>query len=501
MAVITPLSSRTQQQSDRVDQPSAAYDEMARLWTLPRTLMGGTAAMRVAGRDYLPQEIGETPEAYAIRVARSFLFNGFKRTVMSIKGKIFAKPIVVDEDVPEDMVAWCEDIDLCGRNLDSFAADFFEDCFQVGIAHILVDMQQPLKDDAGQPRTVVSQAEVKKAGRRPYFVHVKAENLIGWRSDVIEGVPTLTQIRVREAVTEDEGRFGENVIPQIRVIWRDRFEVHRQKQGSSEWELFDEGRNELGEVPLVTFYTGRTAFMRAEPPLQDLADLNVAHWQSSSDQRHILHVARVPILFRSGFGEADGSAQEIGPNRMFTAANADAKMQYVEHSGAAIGSGRQDLLDLEDRMRVMGLELFLPRPGDVTATARQIDSEEVNSTVRQWALAGKDTMENGLRLMARWKGAGADSDEGGSLVINTDYGISARDATDITALLQMRATGEITRDTFWKEMKRRRVLADDFDAEQEKIGIEDEMPDPTTVDANGNPIEPPDEPPAPANDE
>jgi hypothetical protein len=40
----------------------------------------------------------------------------------------------------------------------------------------------------------------------------------------------------------------------------------------------------------------RCAFGDGEPPLLDLAYLNVKHWQSQSDQDNILHIARVPIL-------------------------------------------------------------------------------------------------------------------------------------------------------------------------------------------------------------
>ena len=43
---------------------------------LPRTLMGGTDAMRVKGTVYLPQEMAESTTAYQIRLKRSFLFNG-----------------------------------------------------------------------------------------------------------------------------------------------------------------------------------------------------------------------------------------------------------------------------------------------------------------------------------------------------------------------------------------------------------------------------------------
>ena len=71
-----------------------------------------------------------------------------------------------------------------------------------------------------------------------------------------------------------------------------------------------------------------------ELPLLDLAWLNIAHWQSSSDQRHVLTVARFPML--AGSGVPENTNVVVGPDRMLTTPNADGKFYYVEHTGAAI---------------------------------------------------------------------------------------------------------------------------------------------------------------------
>ncbi len=51
-----------------VSTPSDEYLKVAPCWTLPRTLMGGTKAMRAAGPLYLPQEKAETDSQYKIRL-------------------------------------------------------------------------------------------------------------------------------------------------------------------------------------------------------------------------------------------------------------------------------------------------------------------------------------------------------------------------------------------------------------------------------------------------
>jgi hypothetical protein len=459
--------------NDKVETPTSTYEEQKLGWALPTALMAGTAGMRAAGIEYLPQEQGESKDEYDKRLARSFLFNAFRRTVETVNGKVFSKSIVLQDDVPPQIKTWTENIDLAGRNINVFASEVLKEAMQKGLTHVLVDMQKQIetRDAAGNPRPP-SVAEVKAAGRRPYFVHIKPENLIGWQSEVKDGVPTLTQIRVKECAKKKDGKYGEKTVERVRVIEPDKFELYEKDQETGDFTLVDSGTTTLGFIALATFYTKRSGFMTAECPLQDLADLNVMHWQSSSDQRNILHFARVPILFRAGFGDKDGGVQEVGANRMFTAKDANAKMEVVEHSGAAIDAGRQDLLDTEDRMRVMGLELFIGKPGQVTATSRNIDSEEVNSTVKSWAQELQDTLELALDYMGRWGGLG--DDKAGQIKVNTDFGITLRGADDIRSLIDMRKSREISRETFWKEMKRRTLLADDFDAVKEAVELETE---------------------------
>jgi len=146
-------------------------------------------------------------------------------------------------------------------------------------------------------------------------------------------------------------------------------------------------------------------------------------------------------------------------------------MQYVEHSGAAISSGRQDLLDLEDNMRLMGLEMLMPmNGGGQTATAKSLDYADMNSPLQFMALSFQDCLDLALYYTARW----LNLTEGGHTKVNTDFGITLRDAADVQGLIQARIAGEISRETFWAELKRRNILSEDFDATKELALVEKE---------------------------
>jgi hypothetical protein len=439
-----------------VATPSLAYARASVAWDLPRSLMGGTTAMRLKGKTYLPQEPGESNEAYDNRLSRTTLFNAFRKTVKDMTGKVFARPIVIGDDVPETLRSYCENIDLTGRHLNIFARDVFEDGMQSGISFIMADM--PYADPTATRRDDIV------SGRRPYLVHIKAEDLIGWKTEIIGGKETLTQVRIRERITEDDmtNPYQEKDVIQIRVLEPGRWYTFRSTEAERAYTPHAEGTTSLDFIPVAPVYINRMDFMLGSPPLEDLADLNVSHWQSQSDQRNILHVARVPILFGAGFDET--ATMVVGANTMARSADPNAKLTYVEHSGAAIGAGQKDLEQIELQMQAMGLQLLVPKPGQ-TATGEARDEAKETSTLSMMAQALQDGLEQALGFMAQFEGLGADA--GGSLLVNQDFGSVKVDGVELNVLMASTSGGLITHKTYLNELKRRGSLSEDIDVDAE----------------------------------
>lgn len=446
-----------------VNTPCAEYGKVAPLWELPRTLMGGTKAMRKAGLKYLPQEAAESAESYKARLMRSTLFNGFRKTVRDMTGKVFRKDIVLGDDVPAQLKTYAENIDNAGRHLNVFAKDVFFDSMQTGIGYILTELPPAIPPGQGTGRNgEVTKADTDK--RRPYLCYIKAEDLIGWKVAIIDGVATLIQARIKESYTVADGPFNEKTLPQIRVLEPGRWEIWRvgtEGADKDKWVKVEEGTTSLTYIPLAPVYINRTGFFTGEPPLEDLADLNVAHWQSQSDQRNILHVARVPILFGAGFQETD--TIEIGASRMVRSSTVGTTLEYVEHSGQAIESGDKDLSNLEFQMQTQGLQLLIPQPGGKTATGEVHDDAIENSQLAMMATALQDALEWSFGFMANYLTLGKDA--GGSVTVNRDFGITANGAADVPNILAAKRDGTIDAETAINELKRRGFLSDDVDAE------------------------------------
>lgn len=425
---------------------------------LPRTLMGGTQAMREAGTQYLPQELAESDTAYGKRLNDTFLFNAYANAVESLVGKVFADAPTV-ETSNADIEAWAENIDNNGRDLARFAKDILEDAFHPGISYILVDYST----SELPPNATVE--DVKKAGLRPYWTHISAENLIAWQSININGVDQLTRIQILETTVETDG-WDEVVKEQVKVLYPGKVEIYEMGD-DKEWHLAKTFPTTIDFIPLVPVYTKRTGFMNAKPLLDDLAEKNCEHWVTSSDYRRILHVSMAPILAASGL--EDSGSVVIGLNRLFKMPQG-AKLEYVEHTGAAIESGRKHLEDLKGEMEVLALQPLVKRPGSKTATESSIESAKSHSVLQGVVESFEDCLELAFQYTMMWIGETSDV----TVELNKDFGLTETEQAVLDMLFKTRNAKDISRKAYLTELKMRGVLNEDYDIDKDMDEIEAE---------------------------
>ena len=468
--------------TDTVASQSKAVQDMAEAWPMLDALLGGTLALRKASVKYLPKWPNEAGDSYITRLATATLYPAFRRTVEILASKPFSKATTLSDNTPPNIIEWCDDIDQQGRNLQSFLSEVMKDCIGHGISGVLVDY--PPKAD-----TIKTLEQERNAGLRPYFVHYPPGTVLGWRTEHIGGRDRLVQLRLKETIIEPDGEFGEKEVKQIRVLTPGAWETWRESSDKKAWAVYESGVTSLTEIPFVAMYGNREGFMIGSPPLLELAYQNIEHFQSSSDQQTITHVARVPILTIIG-GE---------PNKPITVGASTAielpigaSLQFVEHSGAAIGAGRQSLLDLEERMRQTGAELLVLQPGAVTATQVQSENEGNRCALQRIVENFEDAADQCLQFMADWVG----EPEGGNVSLFKDFGVASLSDASAQMLLTASTMGLISGQTYIAEMKRRGVLAPEVEWEEEQNNLNNAQ---TTLQGQPLPVTPPPEtPPEPA---
>jgi len=444
-----------------VATPSSPYNVMADKWKLVETLRGGTEAMRAAGYTYLPKEPKETKEAWEFRLQRTFLYNLYWRTITSLVGVAFIKPVVLS-GVPPELEYLEFNFDGAGRSLTEICYALCVDSLHYGLVHGGVDF--PQVDTSG-----MSYGEFMNSGFKPYFNHINPSNLIGWRNESTSGVPVIEQVRVLETktVASTLNEWSDKEVTYIKVHKAGITEIYAYDPELPDqgYELVDLVENTLGYIPLLTSYSNKTGFMTGEPAMYDLAQINLRHYQSSSDQNNILHVARVPFLHASGFAEGELDGTEIGANRMIVSSNPDSRISHVEHTGKAIGAGRQDLKDLEQQMATLGADMLISKGvGRMTATARKIDQSESLSTLQQTLRSVEQLIENAYVIAGDWLNIDV-SDI--SVSIGDDLSV-ANEPNPTNALIALVASGLITDEQAVQEAKRQGILSSYFELSEER---------------------------------
>lgn len=442
-----------------VNQLSDQMQAIAETWPTLDALMGGTPAMRKAGR-LLPQWPAETDEAYRARLATATLYPAYRRTVNVMAGKPFAKALSLTDADPR-IVKWCEDVDMQGCNLHTFASEMFEDAF-FGLCGILIDY--PRTD--GQPITF---ATAEANGIRPYFVRVYHNQILGWRTETIGGRTVLSQVRIMENAIVPDGTFGTKTVQRVRVLERGSWQLWENV--SDTWRVIDEGVTSLQMIPFVPLYGHRTGFMAGSPPLEDLAYLNVKHWQSQSDQDTIMHAARVPILCMTG---ADDDSQLTIGGSQAVKLPLGADLKWVEHSGSAIGAGAESIAALEDQMIQTGAELLVKQPGQRTATESANDAEANKSALQRMAEGFEDAIDQALVFMAAYGNIPAE--RAGNVSLFKDYGAATLSDASAQLVLELQGRGMLSRYTTLAEMKRRGILEASTDVEDELERADNEAP-------------------------
>jgi hypothetical protein len=485
--------------SANVNTPTQSYSRQADRWRMLEDLCGGTKAMIEAATRWLPKEEAESEPNYRSRLARSVLYPMLADTIETGVARMFSKPVTLQDpdSLPERLQLLEDDADLKGTTLTQFSRQLARDGMKYGRFHFLVEF----------PATTFSKNRglEKLSGVRPYFARLSPTDLIGWkfrpfpkyanpdspetvevedlkRHSGLGGRHILSQIRWRETRTVNDGEFGEKDVDVV-------FVMNDVPEGAT-WELWeanergdyapvDAGELSLGYIPLVTAYYDFEAPFEANPPYEGLAWQNIRHWRSSSEQDNLLRVARVPILTAVGLkAEEIAAGLQIGASKLLASTNPDAKFSFTEHSGAAIGAGRDDLKDIEERGETLGMAPATTRSGAVTATAKAIDESKSGSDLEAWARVTETALyegyEHAVRLDAdQSQKREAKLPDGFSVDIVTESNLSLRTSEDLTALQFAYTSGAITAETFNKELKRRGILSEMVDPEKEAQAARD----------------------------
>ena len=432
---------QTNRQGNDIDDPNNTWFAQEPHWTLIEDLLGGTYQMRSKHRKYLGQEPRELDESYDNRLARSVCPPYYIRLERMLAGMLTRKPVRLN-DTADNIREQLFDIDLQGNDLNVWTYETTRKMIRYGHIGVLVD------------------APASGAGGRPYWVTYTPRDILGYRTDMVDGQVELTQLRLKEKVAEPEGLYGEKIVEQVRLLTPDSFEIHR-KNSKGVYVKHDEGRMSLGRIPFSVAYSNRLNLLESRPPMSDIAELNLKAYQIQSDLDNQLHISAVPMLAFYGFPQnAEEVSAGVGEAIAFPP---EGRAEYIEPDGKSYEAQFKRLEKLEGQINELGLAAVLGQKLSAeTAEAKRIDRSQGDSTMMVVAQQVQDMIDNCLKFHGQYLNS-----EAGTCFVNRDFLSQRLEPQEIQAYLQLYTSGSITQKTLLDQLTEGEVLGDEFDVEEE----------------------------------
>jgi len=428
--------------------------DMMKGWEIMKAVTEGTDYLRQNSEAFLPLEPREDFDAYLARVNRAVFSPFTQRLIRAATGLVLRKPITLTGD-PYWTEMFKMDVDGCKSDLDEYARRILMCSLTYGQSHILVDYPAP--------SGARSLAEERAQDRRPYWIEVDPTNLYGWRLDRETNYGNLVQARIAEKAVLPSGQFGEKVFDQIRVIEPGRYRVFRKKEQIEEmydvsdnssvgefevattqkdYAQVESGSFSLGEIPLVTIYSGKTDNLVSKPPLLDIAYLNIAHFQRQADLIHSLHVASQPMLVMEGY---DDQTKDLAISVNYAMATQPGnKVYYVEPASSAFDAQSAEIKELQMQMATLGISTLSQQKFVAeSADARRLDRVDTNSMLAMVSMELEQKLQKAFNLSAQYVGI-----EPPEVKISRDFDIERLIGQDITALTSLFDQQVIDREEF-----------------------------------------------------
>lgn len=450
-------------------------------WDRCRDAASGGDAVKAKREVYLPRLSGQKPggegdKAYANYLLRALYFNGVDRTATGLAGAVFRKPASV-ANVPDVVEDHLKDVTQTGVSIQAMAYRVLGEVINPGRFGVLLDVQKS-----------------EEVSPRPTWLPYCAEDIVNWRTRVVDGDTVLTLLVLRECYQEqkkandefeleNKTRYrvcrllltgdGDELTRSYEVsLW----EKVKDAQGQETWRQSDlqtphRRGAPLTEIPFTFFGPDGVGPDVCKPPLLDLVDVNLSLFRNSADFEHGLHYLGIPQPWVTGLGPS--GTLSIGPSRVWTLNDANAKVGMLEFTGSGLGTLREAMADKRQLMATLGGRLLeSQKTGQETAEAVKMRHSGEHAVLSSMAQAVAQGMTWLLRKHLWWAGFEDATTKDAAVALNTDF-LQATITPDVLRVLLLALqAGELTFEDWYYVLERAEVVRPGMSIEEVKKLIE-----------------------------
>ena len=276
------------------------YSKYLPIWTQTRDAVRGSVAVKEKKYHYLPvpdndsvdDRKGTETARYRQYIKRALFTNFTGRTKNALVGAAFRKEPVVN--LPNDLEYLANDATGDGLSLTQLVKDELSNLMETGRSILLVDYPQTDEN--------VTVEDVQRLRLRASITPFTAEQVINWKSGVINGKRMLTSVTIAEHYLATQDEFGHESKVQYRVLRLSEEgytqQIYREEEPYTD-EFFPkkaDGSN-WQEIPLIFIGSKNNDATIDDAPLSDIAEVNLAHFRNSADYEESCFLVGQPSLF------------------------------------------------------------------------------------------------------------------------------------------------------------------------------------------------------------
>lgn len=467
------------------DNKHSGYEAFAEKWFKTRCAVEGQSAVHKAGEKFLPRLTNQTDNDYNAYKLRATYFNATGRTLDGLVGMVFRKEM--KKDFPTALEPLVDDLDMAGNSLDMVAMRTLGDIIQVGRAGILVEYPQVNE-------APTSQADVVRMNLRPYTTYYPAESILDWRVERINNVMQPVMIKLAETYEIRKNEFEFIVKEQIRaLLLSGGMYIQRIYRKNAKGQWVQEGGdiiplmrgNPIPFIPFWAFGAKENSLTLQDPPILDLADINLAHYRINADYERGCHFAGLPTPILAGFVFDENASVSLGSTTALVTPDASAKWGFLEFTGQGLTSLKDNLKEKQAQMAALGSRILAPeKTGVESEGAMLIRHSGENSVLSAITELASENFEQILTFMGEWQGVT------GSVEIdfNKDFLPVPMSAQQLDSLMKAWQAGGIPQEELFHALKRGEVIRNEVTYDEYLTGVETDME--TSIGGVAEPDEP-----------
>jgi len=422
---------------------------------LIKTCLDGEDAVKDAGQLYTPKPSAMDTTQFASYLQRGHFIGAPEMTLRALVGIALRKaPVTL---LPPRLEPLRLSATFDNAPLSILIEDTVREVLSMGRAGLLLDFP----------------ADGTTALSIPHITTFKAESVLDFDTAYVAGKKVLTRVHLAADEKSDGSDVTyelilEDTLYKLRRFVRDQ---HDNRVDVGEEVVPTVKGKALSFIPFILVSHEGTRPEDVTPPFLSLCKTALAHFATSCDKRHSLHLTAAPTPWVSGSIPANKIPTTIGAGTLWALPEGCA-VGMLEFQGTGVAAMREEMQDLLDVMASQGARILsatINRNEDISTATQRTRSEL--ALLHGTVVSVEAALNWLLRLACDWVGA---LPEDASIVMGRDFIETPIDPKAAETHMRLWQSGAISRQTLYENLQQGEIARADRTWEEEAQSIEEE---------------------------